>query len=116
MNLFNHSIAFIALVQLALADTNVKVGCFSNTTLVETQPHGLKRVSELNYGDMVKTVNTETGKEEFSKFVDYLHFESDEKFDYVLVKTESANLEISERHLIQRRKSADGNLEFVYAR
>ena len=64
---------------------------------------------------MVKTVDTSSGKVEYSKFVDYLHYESDENFDYVIVRTDSAYLEISDLHLIQR-KLENGNGEFVYAR
>ena len=97
------------------ANVQTSVVCFSNNTLVETLSNGFKRVSELNYGDMVKTVDTATGKVDYSKFIDYLHYDKSIKSEFITIETNNSYLEISELHLIQR-KLEDNNHEFVYAR
>lgn len=88
--------------------------CFSNNTFVETLQRGQIKISDLNYGDMVKTVDTATGQATYSRFVDYLHYDESIESDYIALSTASALLEISDFHLIQR-KLTDSLVEFVFA-
>ena len=94
------------------AQTSVNVSCFPGDTLVDTIQHGSIMLKELAFGDMVKTLDTATGKVDYSKFIDYLHYDKSIQTEYITIRTENAYLEISDYHLIQR----NADQQFVYAK
>jgi intein/homing endonuclease len=52
--------------------------CFSEDTLVVTSD-GSKKISDIQKGNLVLTMNEGTGKEEFKKVLDVLKFQNNEK-------------------------------------
>ena len=110
---------FVAIVlnlaSIAAQETNVRVGCFTKDTLVETKNNGRVKISELSPGDYIKTYDQTSKKQTFSKFIEYLHYEPKEQVEYVKLRTESnVELEISEYHLIQRVSGQ--SYEYVFAK
>jgi hypothetical protein len=91
--------------------------CFSGDMEVEVQGCGSKPISELVYGDMVKTLDTETMAPVYTKVLTYLHRDDNVEADFFLIKTKlNKALKLSAKHLIAKRNDNSQNLEYVYAK
>ena len=69
-------------------------GCFPAGTMVNT-PNGDKLIEELNIGDKVLTVNSYTGKFEYSDIYLHGHKIKNVMMDFVTLYTEKMNLKVS---------------------
>ena len=85
---------------------------------METENRGIVQISELKYGDMVKTFDAQSNKSTFTKFLNYLHTDKSAKVEYLSIRTESADkdLIISPLHLIAHISKETRKLEFVFAK
>lgn len=84
---------------------------------VETQENGHVKISELKYGDLVKTYDTTALKWKYTKVIAYLHKDDSIITEYYQIKTDSnETLKISGKHLIAKYESIKQNYIFVYAK
>jgi hypothetical protein len=82
--------------------------------MVTTIDHGKKSISNLRYGDMVKTLDTATNKVSYTKFITYLHKESHILSEFFQVTTnQNKILKISNKHLIARLNNR--KIEYLFA-
>ena len=90
------------------------VRCFPGSTKVESMDKGLINISELKYGDYIKSYDLRQNKWIFSKFLLYLHQDNHIQAEYISVKTSSSRtLQISMYHLIATNRS--NKIEFLFA-
>ena len=92
--------------------------CFSQNMLVELQDGSRVKINSLNYGDMVKVFDPSTNGASYSKFLDYLDFDSTSTVNFIEIVTEktASKLEITNDHLIERLNHLSNQLEYVFAK
>ena len=102
--------------------------CFSGENQVETLHKGSVKISELEYGDMIKTYDPVTKQTTFTKFINYLHVDKSIVAEYISIETSHSSLavKISPLHLIPRLKRSvkqqeagsfvKSDIEFVFAK
>lgn len=103
----------------ASSNSTTTTTCFSANTAVDTLHRGTVKITELKAGDFIKTFDFAGQRVEYSKFVDYLHYDRSIETEFLAIRvkgSQKAMLEISPMHLIQRRSAEGGNSEFVFAR
>ena len=61
--------------------------CFPKSSVVETIDKGLIKISELKYGDYVKSYDLYQNKWIYSKFLFYLHQDNQIQAEYILIRT-----------------------------
>jgi len=90
------------------------VSCFPRSSEVDTIDKGLISISELKYGDYVKSYDLNQNKWIFSKFLFYLHKDDQIQAEYILIKTSSnLILKVSKYHLVALYRT--NKIHFVFA-
>jgi len=89
----------------------VELFCDHGKMKIEVE-NGLVQIDQLKFGDKIKTIKH--GKMALTKFIGYGHSDKSFKTDFIIVKSASTELEITNDHLIPINKT--NKLEFVPAR
>jgi indian hedgehog protein len=90
--------------------------CFPETTKVEKIDKQLINISELKYGDYIKSYDINTNKWIYSKFMFYLHNDKTIKTKYISIKTSTnKTLFISKYHLIPIKSLNDNDIKYIFA-
>ena len=90
------------------------VSCFPKSSKIETIDKGIINISDLEYGDYVKSYDLSKNEWIYSKFIFYLHKDDNIKAEYISIKTSTNKLlKLSKYHLIAINNS--NNIEFIYA-
>jgi len=80
------------------------------------QQGGLKQISQLKYGDMVKTIDLTSNTPVFSKFVMHLHSEENVLANFIRFTTNQNNIiTISAKHLIAKMNTQTNRIDYVLA-
>ena len=88
--------------------------CFPKSSKIETIDKGIINISDLEYGDYVKSYDLSKNEWIYSKFIFYLHKDDNIKAEYISIKTSTNKLlKLSKYHLIAINNS--NNIEFIYA-
>ncbi len=89
--------------------------CFSSTSLISTLNEGKKSISDLNYGDMIKTIDQSSNKIVYSKFITYLHRDEHVLADFIkIITNQNKTIKISEKHLVATLRNK--KVEFILAK
>jgi len=88
--------------------------CFPKSSKIETLDKGIISISDLEYGDYVKSYDLSKNEWIYSKFIFYLHKDDDIYAEYISIKTSTNKiLLLSKYHLIAINNS--NSIEFIYA-
>jgi hypothetical protein len=88
--------------------------CFAGTSLIETSK-GTKPVSQLEKGDLIRSFDLSTNKWIFSRFITFLHSDSNVTAEFISIKTrDDKHLLISPNHLIAKLNRNE--IEFIFAK
>ena len=88
--------------------------CFPKSSKIETIDKGIINISDLEYGDYVKSYDLSKNEWIYSKFIFYLHKDDNIKAEYISIKLSTNKLlKLSKYHLIAINNS--NNIEFIYA-
>jgi hypothetical protein len=80
------------------------------------QQGGFKQISQLKYGDMIKTIDLTSNTPIFSKFVMYLHNEENVLANFIQFTTNQNNIiTISAKHLMAKMNTQTKRVDYVLA-